>query len=74
MEVVEQKKRGRKPILDEATKLEAREKNKQKALDRIKTKYRDDPEFREAHLARAKEYNRRCREALKIVKAQQQII
>lgn len=68
---IELKKRGRKPTLDEAARLEAKEKNKLRALERIKTKYRDDPEFREAHLAKAKEYNRKCREAFKIIKAQQ---
>jgi len=66
------KRRGR-PCLDEEGKRLAYEKNKQRALNRIKEKYRDDPEFKQIHLQRAKEYNRKCREAYKIVLLSQEI-
>jgi hypothetical protein len=64
-----QKKRGR-PLLDENARQLAIQKNRENALNRIREKYANDPEYRKLHLQKSKEYQKRCRQALKQLKEQ----
>lgn len=64
---IKQKRRGRPSLTDEQ-KLQAIEKNRIRANERIKSKYKEDPEFRTEHIRRCGEYNRKCREAFKALK------
>jgi len=63
------KKRRGRPSLTEEQKLQAIEKNRIRANERIKSKYKEDPEFRTEHIRRCSEYNRKCREAFKAQQA-----
>jgi hypothetical protein len=64
MEVETKRGRGRPRLTEEQRKIRD-EKNRIYICERIKTRYKEDPEYRLKMIQRNNEYNKRCREALK---------